>query len=132
MDFFQDENDDIDIEYDVIMDSPNVRNVLYDIQTENLEQITRLSSLNFIFPTNEILINIYNDYLNNRLLTQGEFNKLPKHNCKFECPVCLDEKEDGVILSCNHIFCTNCLNKWLTQKNTLCPLCRENGKKDEK
>jgi len=59
--------------------------------------------------------------------TQGDEEK--------ECSICLDSYRVGVRLKelprCQHIFHADCIDTWLTQKNT-CPLCRlpilgENG-----
>jgi len=59
--------------------------------------------------------------------TQGDEEK--------ECSICLDSYRVGVNLKelprCQHIFHADCIDTWLTQKNT-CPLCRlpilgENG-----
>lgn len=45
---------------------------------------------------------------------------------KEDCPICLDKlyKEKSVIISCNHIFHKDCLEKWLSRKE-ICPLCKK-------
>jgi len=40
------------------------------------------------------------------------------------CPICLDSAELSIKLSCNHIFCYQCLFKWLNTQYK-CPYCRE-------
>ena len=48
-----------------------------------------------------------------------------------ECGICLDEtlkcSKYNTTLTCNHIFCTECINTWIVEKNKNvgCPLCRE-------
>lgn len=43
---------------------------------------------------------------------------------KVSCSICLDEIQDMSILdTCGHIFCTECINMAILQKDT-CPLCR--------
>ncbi|KAI9247025.1 hypothetical protein BY458DRAFT_527471 [Sporodiniella umbellata] len=44
------------------------------------------------------------------------------------CVVCLEdfvsEKTDVRLLPCGHGFCVLCIDPWLTQKSTLCPICK--------
>ncbi|KAJ8658448.1 hypothetical protein O0I10_005801 [Lichtheimia ornata] len=44
------------------------------------------------------------------------------------CAICLDDFEEGEsdirILGCGHGFCVLCIDPWLTQKSTLCPICK--------
>ena len=44
------------------------------------------------------------------------------------CPICFegDRKDDSVdyFLPCAHRFHGNCINPWLNEKNTTCPVCR--------
>ena len=39
------------------------------------------------------------------------------------CPICLDTFKQPYSIGCSHLFCKNCINKWLEVKNT-CPVCR--------
>lgn len=40
-----------------------------------------------------------------------------------ECPICTSVCEDVVTTPCNHAFCNDCLNDWLSTSNK-CPMCR--------
>ncbi|CEG83948.1 hypothetical protein RMATCC62417_17810 [Rhizopus microsporus] len=44
------------------------------------------------------------------------------------CAICLDDfvlgKSDVRILPCGHGFCVLCIDPWLTQKSTVCPICK--------
>ena len=40
------------------------------------------------------------------------------------CPICLDNFKRPYSIGCSHIFCMNCINKWLEDNNT-CPVCRQ-------
>lgn len=44
------------------------------------------------------------------------------------CAICIDvmDPEDEIrVLSCGHIFHTECIDPWLTKRNAFCPLCKE-------
>lgn len=46
-----------------------------------------------------------------------------------ECSICMCEVEDNErvrVLSCKHAFHVGCIDPWVTQKNSICPLCRKN------
>ncbi|KAJ7838235.1 hypothetical protein B0H14DRAFT_3701131 [Mycena olivaceomarginata] len=45
-------------------------------------------------------------------------------NKVFECGICWDTLYKPVITMCMHIFCYDCLHKWLAEKKKMCPLCR--------
>ncbi|KAM4616646.1 zinc-binding protein A33-like [Polymixia lowei] len=47
------------------------------------------------------------------------------------CHVCSETFRDPVSLSCNHSFCSNCLQKyWEQTKNKNCPICKRKSSKD--
>lgn len=57
-------------------------------------------------------------------LTHDETEQLEEERC----PVCLEQfiqndTKNIVRLSCNHLFCQSCINKWLT-KHKKCPCCQ--------
>jgi hypothetical protein len=41
-----------------------------------------------------------------------------------ECIICLGEYVNPYTLSCEHIFCNNCIIDSINKNNRLCPLCR--------
>ena len=47
-------------------------------------------------------------------------------NRKIQCPICLNDEliQKCIKTDCNHIFCEECINKWI-QKNVTCPMCRK-------
>ncbi|KAI9243666.1 hypothetical protein BDA99DRAFT_529980 [Phascolomyces articulosus] len=44
------------------------------------------------------------------------------------CAICLEDYEEDKtevrILGCGHGFCVLCIDPWLTQKSTMCPICK--------
>ncbi|XP_040897880.1 nuclear factor 7, ovary-like [Toxotes jaculatrix] len=48
------------------------------------------------------------------------------------CHVCSETFRDPVSLSCNHSFCSSCLQKfWEQAKNKNCPVCKRKSSKDD-
>ena len=43
-----------------------------------------------------------------------------------ECAVCMEIKSKNILLKCNHSFCNECINNWLSvcKNGPTCPLCR--------
>lgn len=48
----------------------------------------------------------------------------------FNCNICFDTAYEPVLLSCDHLFCIECITKWMEQKQT-CPICRKQFGVDE-
>jgi hypothetical protein len=47
-------------------------------------------------------------------------------NADESCPICLEtitNKDSYKIIKCRHIFCQECINKWL-KDNVSCPMCK--------
>ena len=47
------------------------------------------------------------------------------------CIICLNDYKNGDKVSylntCHHLFHTKCINKWLTEFNHKCPMCRKSA-----
>lgn len=72
-----------------------------------------------------ILVSDHINRLYNNTLSEEEFNKLLKINKEFECGICMEQKNTGIELDCNHLYCLECLKKWLTTVKKTCPTCRK-------
>lgn len=80
------------------------------------------SPLLFAFITIYVFIQIYIILLQNKY--GGNLIFLRKKG--IECPICLDlinDDEDKIITSCNHLFHRECLERW-TNTKSICPYCR--------
>lgn len=44
-----------------------------------------------------------------------------------DCPICMDELNECIMLDCGHKFHTECMNKWLEEQApaATCPMCRD-------
>jgi hypothetical protein len=43
------------------------------------------------------------------------------------CSICLEplsEASDASEITCKHVFCTECISRWITEYNATCPQCR--------
>ncbi|XP_037615788.1 nuclear factor 7, ovary-like [Sebastes umbrosus] len=50
---------------------------------------------------------------------------------ELSCPVCCDIFKDPVVLSCNHSFCKDCLQKhWADSQTSECPVCKRRWSKE--
>lgn len=48
---------------------------------------------------------------------------------KYECSICMCEVEDNDkvrVLDCKHAFHVRCIDPWVLQSHSICPLCRMN------
>ena len=91
----------------------------------------------FLTPnSNEVLVNVYNrqnnegvkllDLLNNTDVILFKDNDT--ENPDTQCSICQTRYEENTIIrkinNCNHYYCINCLDRWLTTNNK-CPQCRQ-------
>ena len=37
----------------------------------------------------------------------------------------MEDKTEGILLKCNHLFCQPCIKQWLTNNKSTCPTCRK-------
>lgn len=71
-------------------------------------------------PKNDILFKAYNCKILNENLISQFIDK---------CPICIQSFKKPVILTnCNHLFCKNCIKKWI-DSNSICPICRKPNNK---
>lgn len=100
---------------------PILLRVNSDIELEERDYIN--------FMINSIFADYISEYINtyyvDHKLSDEEFNSLPRIDRQYECNICMEQKEKGVLLDCNHIFCEDCLKEWLTKKKITCPTCRK-------
>jgi len=78
------------------------------------------------------LINVPNQENVICTLNEEEKNKLNKvileNNLDKCCSVCMDDlvkDNEVIILPCEHIFHTNCIEEWLSKYNYNCPVCKK-------
>jgi hypothetical protein len=57
-------------------------------------------------------------------ITLENFEKLEKCNEITNCSICFENMKDNIKLKCDHIYCSECIKKWLTERSNTCPTCR--------
>jgi len=90
-----------------------------EIEEENYENLSRLCDEmgnHYIGLTNEQIENV------------APIKDLEESDYKECCPICLDDFISSTYLrkinKCNHIYCGQCIEKWL-EKNHNCPVCKD-------
>jgi hypothetical protein len=68
---------------------------------------------------NTILLDNLNNFKSDSEEVINKIKKYGKLLNTLECPICMDNICDNVLLPCGHLFCSNCLNQF-----TQCPTCR--------
>ncbi len=126
----------VDVSGDSPMDYSNYNNVNVNVNEDLLN--------NFLLNENDNLIDDYETilfYLDRPnttfyiianfekktkpdTLSQLQFEKLESFNDIYVCPICMEEQQDNIILTCKHVFCKPCIEKWLLKKSNTCPTCR--------
>ena len=93
-------------------------------------QITYNEISTVFIPTVNFIERIFNDYIHdkNKLNDEEYKNNVEKINeILEECPVCFTSSETTIkIKKCNHVFCEDCIQKWLKSHKNTCPICRVN------
>jgi len=91
----------------------SLNNSDYETSTYLLKIRNNININNFLSlcPT-QVLINAY--------FIHGSESELIKDTC----PICLEDKKFEVLSSCNHMFCKQCMEKYVDKKNIKCPICR--------
>lgn len=75
---------------------------------------------------NNLNKNNYNNEKNNTSTNNDNNNSDKSSNTLLECVICLTSPaEDPVVVQCGHIFCWECLKKWIYTSNQMfCPICK--------
>ena len=42
-----------------------------------------------------------------------------------ECPVCFDCSRQQLLTSCGHIYCADCIQRWVCEHRAFCPMCEQ-------
>lgn len=92
---------------------------------KTLSRNTRRVSINISKPPPVVLTETQFDMLPRRVLQTPKDSKPQELE---SCSVCLSDicyGDELVCLSpCNHSYHVDCIRQWLTEKSTLCPLCK--------
>ena len=43
---------------------------------------------------------------------------------RFECNVCFDVARDPTVTPCGHLYCWQCIHRWMSCGNSVCPVCK--------
>lgn len=85
---------------------------------------------NFLDQMNELFLNNYKflceNYVNyfQRIRNHYKYRNFETIDTNEECPICFETKDDNIMTECQHIFCKECIQTWMSENQT-CPLCRE-------
>jgi len=61
-----------------------------------------------------------------RVLSIEQFENLEKCDNFISCPICMEDTNKNIKLPCSHVFCEECIQKWLLKNTNSCPNCRIN------
>ncbi|KAJ2083389.1 hypothetical protein H4R24_000866 [Coemansia sp. RSA 988] len=59
-------------------------------------------------------------------------NKEPLRYAAPDCSICLltyEVDDSARVLSCGHVYHTDCIDHWLTQRSACCPICKVDSRK---
>lgn len=130
---------------------PNLNN--NGSENDEADEMPPLMAPSYSTATTNLLLNFVNIYLNNasmpplapmvdvknvvtekqleqlKVATYSDLKPEETEKCK-DCAICLDsfEKDSKLrILKCEHGFHVDCIDKWLTDCNYKCPICRDDS-----
>ena len=109
-----------------INETTNLVNEINNIMSSNntinnyIVDLSIINNREFFIPSSEIINLINRDIISEEDLEKNSI----KIETKYECSICFDEKEKGILLNCEHIFCEECIKIWIKKKNN-CPICRK-------
>ena len=100
----------------IILDESNNNNTINNY----IVDLSIINNRELFIPSSEIINLINRDIISEEDLEKNSI----KIETKYECSICFDEKEKGILLNCEHIFCEECIKIWIKKKNN-CPICRK-------
>jgi len=122
-----------------IMD-PHYNNPFFEL-SQPYPHISYNRPLNIL---NNIINNFDNDFDNEEektptVLDNDDINKLQilyfkdinNESSYTSCPICMESytnTDEITMLKCKHYFHPECINKWLTKYNHICPICKTSSK----
>jgi hypothetical protein len=59
------------------------------------------------------------------VISKNQFESFEKNCNSIACPICMEDSDENIILPCDHVFCSKCIEKWLLKNTDTCPNCRK-------
>lgn len=95
------------------MSEGDIHNLFYYVDMNSILPVN-----NVITTTNTMNINIFNQ----------KYQTYRIKKSKKQCYICLESFIPDTslvkVLKCKHIFCVNCISKWVTSYKNECPICK--------
>eukprot|EP01060_Flectonema_neradi_P001130 TRINITY_DN10677_c0_g2_i2.p1 TRINITY_DN10677_c0_g2~~TRINITY_DN10677_c0_g2_i2.p1 ORF type:complete len:201 (+),score=41.00 TRINITY_DN10677_c0_g2_i2:131-733(+) len=104
-----------------------------DINDESIPLVVRLSALDRDFQDTDYEVLLSLDDSINRSASKEAINSIPEFKArsrihtKCNCSICLSPfkvRQNLKKLPCSHTFHSQCLDRWLSEYNKFCPLCK--------
>ena len=100
-----------------------------------VNNISENNDINFENLMEPVRVTVSEDNMNTFLTSfkygNSENDEKIKIKDQDQCTICLStyEKDEAVsyLNTCNHLFHTTCINKWLLEFNHKCPICRKSA-----
>ena len=106
----------------------DISNMMHKMSLDNNLDNCSINTNNYDHDINMIDNNIIN---NNNIIDNNIIdNNIIDNNIidnKHECPICIESSLDyrKIMLNCEHIYHFECLTKWFSKYNNICPLCKK-------
>lgn len=68
-------------------------------------------------PTWHEIVVHHNDFFKNK-------SEKYREDTQIDCPICLEKIINGKMTLCNHIYCSDCIMRWLS-RSLKCPMCNQ-------
>ena len=104
-----------------------------DINDESIPLVVRLSALDRDFQDTDYEVLLSLDDSINRSASKESINSIPEFKArsrihtKSSCSICISPfkaRQNLKKLPCSHTFHSQCLDRWLSEYNKFCPLCK--------